>query len=299
MHSLTERLESPSGIALAYFLVGVSWIVVTDYLVLGMVDDQQTVTRLQTVKGWIFVGGSAALVYGLVWHSSRAQQRTNDRLERALQQTSILHRVLRHNLRNNCNVIQGHVEMLADDDAVPTSARGRLAEINDQTEELVELGAKTRYLRDAVLEDDDPVRELDLPALVEAVLEQTRARYPDATIESDLPETCRVRTTPRLERALIELVENAVEHAERDEPSVRITVHTAEGDCTEIAVADDGPGIPEIERSVLEGGTESPLVHSDGLGLWIAHTIVVRGGGTIRIADDDPRGTVVRITLQG
>lgn len=44
MTSLKEQLRQPSGIALVYFLFGISWIVVSDFLVLSIIDDAETVT---------------------------------------------------------------------------------------------------------------------------------------------------------------------------------------------------------------------------------------------------------------
>ncbi|WP_226377450.1 sensor histidine kinase [Haloterrigena turkmenica] len=292
---MTGRLRSAVGIAFTYLFVGVAWIVVTDYVVLELVTDPQTSARLQTVKGWVFVGGSTCLVYALVRSNQRRHERTTARLEHALQQTSVLHRLLRHNLRNNCNVIRGNAELLEANDAVPAAVDPHLEEIKHQTDRLVELGSKTRCLRDAVLEGDEPVRRLDLTPAIDAVVASARDRYPEATIEIDRPETCSVRTTPKIERALRELLDNAVEHSERAAPTVRIAVRrTDEG--VDIAVADDGPGLPEIERTVLENGIESPMIHSKGLGLWIVRTIVVQAGGSVELVEES-RGTTVVLSL--
>ncbi|WP_339102738.1 HAMP domain-containing sensor histidine kinase [Haloterrigena salinisoli] len=286
------RLRSAAGIAFTYLLVGVAWIVVTDYVVLELVGDPQATARLQTAKGWIFVVGSTGLVYALVRSNQRRHDRTTDRLEHALQQTSVLHRLLRHNLRNNCNVIRGNAELLEANDEIPAEADPYLAEIKFQTDRLVELGSKTRYLRDAVLDGEEGIRRLNLSAAIDAVVESARDRHPNATIEVDRPESCRVRTTPKIERALRELLDNAVEHSERAEPAVRIAVRrTDEG--VDITVTDDGPGLPPVERTVLENGIESPMIHSEGLGLWIVRTIVVQTGGSVELVDESPGTTVV------
>jgi signal transduction histidine kinase len=64
-----------------------------------------------------------------------------------------------------------------------------------------------------------------------------------------------------------------------------------------IEVRDDGPGIPEQERSVLLEGTETPLRHGSGLGLWLVYWGVVRLGGDLQFREREPRGSTVAVRL--
>jgi sensor histidine kinase regulating citrate/malate metabolism len=63
------------------------------------------------------------------------------------------------------------------------------------------------------------------------------------------------------------------------------------------SVADDGPGIPELEQHVIESGTETPLNHSLGVGLWVMEWVATTLGGELTIADNEPRGSVVTFQL--
>ncbi|WP_197409880.1 ATP-binding protein, partial [Haloferax profundi] len=65
-----------------------------------------------------------------------------------------------------------------------------------------------------------------------------------------------------------------------------------------IHVTDNGPGIPDTELTVLESGTETPLQHISGLGLWLVHWIIDRSNGRLRFAENQPRGTVAIVRLQ-
>lgn len=49
-----------------YLLLGSLWIFFTDRALLSLIENPETLTRLQTVKGWVFIVGSALLVYALV-----------------------------------------------------------------------------------------------------------------------------------------------------------------------------------------------------------------------------------------
>jgi signal transduction histidine kinase len=70
-----------------------------------------------------------------------------------------------------------------------------------------------------------------------------------------------------------------------------------------LTVADDGPGIPELERErVFErfarlDDARSADTGGTGLGLAITRDIVERHGGTITIDPDHRLGTRFRITL--
>jgi signal transduction histidine kinase len=50
--------------------------------------------------------------------------------------------------------------------------------------------------------------------------------------------------------------------------------------------------------TVLTHGTESPLHHGSGLGLWLVHWLVEASGGDLDFADNRQRGSVVTLTLE-
>ena len=63
-----------------------------------------------------------------------------------------------------------------------------------------------------------------------------------------------------------------------------------------ITVADDGPGLPETEREVLETGKETPLAHGQGLGLWLAYWLITNLHGQLEVTELQ-QGTTVEIRL--
>lgn len=93
-----------------------------------------------------------------------------------------------------------------------------------------------------------------------------------------------------------ELVENAITHHDRDRPAVELRVRTDENRVV-VEVADDGPGISDLERSALLRGHETPLDHATRLGLWFVRWTVTNVGGDIAIEENDPRGSIVRLSL--
>lgn len=282
---------TPFRIAIVYLVVGGAWILLSDQLVAALPLDRSTETWLQTTKGWVFVGASGLLIYGLTAHGRRQLRRTNERLQRTLRHSSVLHRVLRHNLRNACNVIELRTEQLAQQ---ATDGQDPKAAIDRQVDELLRLGQKSGQLRQIALAEQRR-HEIDLRKLIGAEVEAFTDRYPGADVETDVPEGVLVIAYPELERVFRELFENAAEHSE-GAPAIRIGVRQT-GDTVTVDVADDGPGLPEMEREVLQRGMEKPLTHSKGLGLWIVRVIVDESGGDLHVVDNEPEGTIVRIQL--
>nr|WP_241768313.1 ATP-binding protein [Haloferax sp. ATB1] len=103
-----------------------------------------------------------------------------------------------------------------------------------------------------------------------------------------------------IESAIKHLIDNALEHNDRVIPEVGVTVDRSatSPDYVEIRIADNGPGVPDAELSVLESGTETPLQHISGLGLWLVQWIIDRSNGQLRFAENDPRGTIAIVGLR-
>ena len=66
---------------LLYLLLGVVWILASDQVLAGLVQDQALLTELQTLKGWAFVVLSAAVIYSLVMREIGRLQRAESRFQ--------------------------------------------------------------------------------------------------------------------------------------------------------------------------------------------------------------------------
>lgn len=204
------------------------------------------------------------------------------------QRIEVLNRIFRHNIRNSLDIITANAEAV-DDDA-------RSAPILETAATIEELGADARRIEDLMRRSHGQRADTDLSTVVVSVTETVRERFPAASVSVDLPDRS-VATDGELFRfALRNVVENAVVHNDGDSP--RVDVRGSETDAgVRVVVADDGPGIPDAERSVIERQAESPQAHASSLGLWGTNWAVTQLGGDLSFADSDLGGTAVTIEL--
>lgn len=214
--------------------------------------------------------------------------------ETRIRQIQVLDRVLRHNLTNRIQVIEGAAEMIrqSSSDGVERHAETIIETGRQLLESIDKERAITQYLREPL-----ETRPIDLVPVVERVVAEIRTAHPQATVTVDLPTSAPAVATPAFDRAVEELLENAIIHSDQDEPTVAVRVVAAE-QTIRLAVADDGPGIPQMERDILTEQAEiEPLYHGSGLGLWQVNLIVSQSDGLLELDENDPRGTVVTIHL--
>jgi PAS domain S-box-containing protein len=208
------------------------------------------------------------------------------------QRLQVLNRVLRHDLKNDANVIGGYADLLRDH--VDEEGAAHLDVIDRKVRTLTHLSDQAREI-DVALHKDAGRADIDLAELVARLCDSLSSSFPQATVTVSVPDSAVVTADDLLESAVRNVLENAVVHNDGD-PHVEATV-AADGEQYRIDVADDGPGIPPVERTVFTQARETALEHASGLGLWLVHWIVTESGGDIEIDTRDPSGTVVRMWL--
>ncbi len=144
-------------------------------------------------------------------------------------------------------------------------------------------------------------RPTDVRTLVDAVVTLYRESHPAITLATrhaeDLPL---VEVDPdHLKRAIINLVDNAVEAVGGAGVVAVETAHVSESGRARIVVTDTGPGVRAEDRDKLFLPYFSTKAAGMGLGLSIVHEIVTEHGGTIRVEDNVPRGSrfIVEVPL--
>jgi PAS domain S-box-containing protein len=244
---------------------------------------------------------------GEVTHYVAIERDITDR-KRDNQRLEVLNRVLRHNVRNALTVVDGNARRIADqcDD---TDVDVLVDSITNRADELRSAVEKARTVERAI--ETDRTGPINVERLFETARETVLEDDTDATVTVDAPGDLWLTGNHVLEAALEEAIENAVEHGStsaRSQTRGNAVEHDGEGptvtldaepryERVALTVSDDGPGIPDHERDVIENGGESDLHHGSGLGLWVMRWAVTSLGGDLSIAGGEDGGTVVTFTL--
>jgi two-component system phosphate regulon sensor histidine kinase PhoR len=213
-----------------------------------------------------------------------------------------------HELRTPLSMIKGYVETLLDGAKDDAQVAGRfLQTIRKHADRL-----------DYLIEDLLTISQLEsgrtalnfeqftLRDLVSEVCDDLHARAAEKSIriENDLTDELKARgDAPRVQQVLFNLIDNAIKYG-RSNGRISVTAQPLEDKpMIEVAVADDGPGIPaealnriferfyrvDRGRSRDQGGT--------GLGLAIVKHIVQSHGGEVRAESRPGEGATFRFTL--
>jgi PAS domain S-box-containing protein len=216
-----------------------------------------------------------------------------DRKERQ-QQLELVDRVLRHNVRNDMNVIRGKAQILQ------SNTTGENAEaamqIIKRSNNLIDTAETERKMARLLTESAD-LTAITVSPLLQQVTTGIKADYPEASVSISCPDDVVIRATPQFRQAIEELLTNAIVHNPDDSPEARISV-AEDVDTVYIKIADTGPLIPAMERDVLLGNKQrTELNHGSGLGLWFVQLLVSRSGGSIQFEPNSPSGNVVTLEL--
>jgi signal transduction histidine kinase len=247
---------------------------------------------LSSAQEWRQIGeGFNDLARGLAFREAQLLERE--------QRLGVLNRVLRHNVRNEMSVILNYAQLIQEtttDDQAATAADT----IVDTGRKLADLSEKARQIEEALDSADEGLVEQDLVTIAEEVVASARKDAEETDVVFEGPDEMQTAAIPALKVAVENVVENAVEHNDNDEPRVELALGRVTRDGDErvvLKVADNGPGIPEQEKNVLVQGRETALEHGSGLGMWLVYWVIDKSEGNLNFEENDPRGSIVTMEL--
>lgn len=228
---------------------------------------------------------------------SRDLEESEAVLARRNHELVLVNRIVRHDIRNDMAVAYGWAGEL--EAHVDEAGRKMLDRILATTQHTIDL---TETLRDfvAALEPggEPELRPTPLRSTILDTLASRRETYPHASfvVDDEIPDV-EVCANPLLDTVFRNLLNNAVQHADHDEPHVEVQA-TGTDDTVHVRIADDGPGIPDDRKETVFGRGQTGLDSAgSGVGLYLVHTLVTQYGGDVWVEDNDPRGAVFVVEL--
>ena len=147
------------------------------------------------------------------------------------------------------------------------------------------------------------IRDISVRELCEEVVLdlEDKAEQKQIGLSVSGSDTCIRADDALLERAVYNLVDNAIKYTPSGgKCNIEIMEIT---DTLRLSVADNGPGIPnEQKQSIFDlfyrvEDSRNRDTGGYGIGLALVHDVIRRMGGTIRVFDNSPTGSIFRIDL--
>jgi signal transduction histidine kinase len=294
-----------------------------------LLADQDEVVRMSSSATYIAVAFSTlsdiALLAGIIYLALRAldrrEQIARERAELLAQEHAARQQaeaavglrdqflsIASHELRSPLTALLGNAQLLRR----RVAREGGISARNLQTLEVIPRQAnRLRALIEAMLDvsrlDQGQLTlataPLDLAAVARGVVDEaqvTAERHVLTCVGAGKPIYV-MGDAVRLEQVLLNLVENAIKYSPRGgQVHVRVA---RRNDQAEVAVTDEGIGIPEearahlFERFYRAPNATAARINGTGIGLYVIREIVTLHGGSIAVTSAEGRGSTFTVSL--
>lgn len=201
------------------------------------------------------------------------------------QRLEVINRIFRHNIRNDMNVLLNYLELFERKGWVAPEGRENLQTMRETLEQFIDTSKRARHIEQTI--QDSEVASFDIVPVVEDCVADLRTGFPDATIDISTPDAVTVVADQHIDVALTELCENALIHAKSDRPTVSVDVTATEVPGSVCFTVENEGDIPAATRAAITEGSEKPLQHSSGLGLWLVKWLVEQSYGQLSLCETD------------
>jgi two-component system OmpR family sensor kinase len=257
--------------------------------------------QVGSVRSGVSVGSGTGFLIGFLIargvEQRVAAERAAVRAEEAEDKQELLeylNALLRHEVLNTANAINGHATLLESKLDENATQREHTEVIKRQTEEVSSVISDVQLLLESTEEDPD-LEPVDLRPMLETELRNIRDRNGSVETEFDGPSEIRVMADHLTRRVFSNLLRNAVKHNDSEQKRVSVSV-TETDETVTVEIEDNGPGIPEEEQD----GIFDPEIRkraNHGLGLTIVARLVDRYGGDVDLVETGAEGTVFAVVF--
>jgi two-component system sensor histidine kinase MprB len=212
-----------------------------------------------------------------------------------------------HELRTPLTSLRTNLELLAASDRpdAPSLSEQDRKEISDDVRAQVEeLSTLVGDLIELAREDAPQVvhEPVELTEVVERAIARAARRAPDVQFQADLVPWSLLGDANALERAVLNLLDNAAKWSPAG-ATVDVRLVATDHGTAEVHVADVGPGIAEADLPYIferfYRSSDARTLPGSGLGLAIVAQVASRHGGSVRASRRSEGGTLMILELPG
>ena len=231
----------------------------------------------------VYQDGTLSEIVGTAIDLSNRQQRD--------QQLGVLHRVLRHNLRNELAVIRGWTRQLSVDDPEQSEA---IENIERASDNLLELSEQAKRIRTGLLEDVRNPGSVSVTKALSLLSKQVAER--DGSTLRLVEDPTSGTICYRAQQAVSQLLDNVLNHV--DETTLVLTVETYDQHVV-LELTAPVSVLPAGARAFINTGEETTLEHGNDLGVAKAYLMVESIGGNVTVESDveDTLGSTLVVEL--
>jgi len=218
------------------------------------------------------------------------------RLEEQRDNLEILNQVMRHDIRNDLQVVVGYATVLRE--FVDDEGRDHLGRVIASGRDAVEITKTAADVAEVMLSATTETKSVGLRHVLTDRIDEVAATHADAilTTEGTVPDVA-VPADDMLGSVFQNLLTNAIVHNHGPVREVAVSVTVAD-DTVAVRIADNGPGIPDSRKdAIFEGGEKGLDSEGTGLGLYLVETLVDRYDGDVWVEDNEPTGAVFVVEL--
>ncbi|MFB6283575.1 MAG: PAS domain S-box protein [Halobacteria archaeon] len=207
----------------------------------------------------------------------------------------LINRILRHDIRNDVQIITARSEFLLEH--VDEDMKEMIQDVLDHSNHIIDITDSLRKVMKSVL-DSGPSEIQDMN--IRPVLLGEESKFTgrnDVEIKlCDIPEL-EVKANDMLDSVFRNLLNNAAEHNDKEEPVIELDVEV-EDEYVTVKIADNGPGIrDELKEQVFGRSRKGEGSSGTGFGMFLVNRLIGDYDGEVWIEDNEPEGTVVCVTL--
>ncbi len=247
----------------------------------------------------VILDGEVAEIVGIA-RDITERKKQEKILREKTDQLDILNRIVRHDIRNDMNLIDLYLENLLEEckDNKDQKVISDLEKIEDRSHHVTELTKISRDLAETITTEKEPkIKDIDLNHFLEdeiITLENSFLNV-DIKIKDSIPDID-VRANEMLSSVFRNILFNAIQHNGKEKPKIEISIEQ-KTDSVIISFADNGPGIHDELKKTVFGREKSMDSTGTGIGLYLVHQLVKNYNGEVWIEDNKPEGCIFKIKI--